>query len=224
MDSIERHEQDRRTNLFELMDAEDTPGILSVRASLLSEAGAVSGIFDGQVLLGQPLALVQSGDGLLRGGNQVLVILLVTIFGDLVKLLVELLELGSFGHGFPKHEEGRLVGLVAFAEEKFKTVIDKGKVEEQTIAGQTVASVTDNLDTTLGVVAVKAGEDFVVGKDILLFDSSALGSPVPDELILVFVVADGDRVVNVVADALGCLPEGTLLVLCLIFQLLLLLL
>lgn len=52
---------------------------------------------DGQLFAHQPLVRMQRRDGLLGGGNEVLVVLLVAI-DDLVELLVELLELRRLGH------------------------------------------------------------------------------------------------------------------------------
>jgi hypothetical protein len=61
--------------------------------------------------------------------------------------------LGGFGHDVAQHEEGRLVGRVAFVEEEFEAVVNQGEVEEEAIARQAVAPVADNLDAALGVVA-----------------------------------------------------------------------
>ena len=194
--------------LLELVDTEDAPGILTVRTGLLSEASAVASVLDGQVLVLQPLSLVESGQRLLRGCDQVLVGLLRTVLGDLVQLLVKLLELGGLGHGVAVHEEGGHVGLVALVEEELETIVDESKVEEETVAGQAVASVSGDLDTTLGVVAVQTGENFVVGQAVLLCDVNTLRGPVANQLVVVLVVADRDRVVDVVANRLCLLQQS----------------
>lgn len=206
------------------MNTEDSPGVLSVRTGFLPEASAVSGVLDGQIRVLQPLSLMEGRDGLLRGSDEILVRLGLSIIGDLVQLLVKLLELRCLGHGFPQHEEGRLVGLVAFAEQELQAVVDKSEVEEETVASQAVASVADNLDSTLRVVAVYAGEDFVMRHAVLLLNRDSLGHPVSDESVVVLVVADRYRLVDVVANRLGLLQESIVLLTSRVFQLLLLIL
>lgn len=202
-----------RAYLLKLMDTEDTPSILAVRAGLLSEASAVTSVLDGKIFLLEPLALVESGEGLLGGCDQVLVRLLLTIVGDLVQLLIELLELSSLGHSLTQHEERRLVGLVALAEQKLETIVDEGQVEEKAVASQAVASVADDLDTTLRVVSVQTSQDFVVRKAVLLADLDTLRGPCADQLVLVFIVADGDGLVDVVANRLCLLEQSNVLLL-----------
>ena len=186
--------------LLELVDTEDAPGILAVRTGLLSEASAVTSVLDGQVLVLQPLSLMESGQRLLRGCNQVLVGLLRTVLSDLVQLLVKLLELGSLCHGVAVHEEGGHVGLVALVEEELEAVVDESEVEEETVASQAVASVAGDLDTALGVITVQTGEDFVVGKAVLLCDFNTLRGPVANQLVVVLVVADRNGIMDVVAN------------------------
>ena len=53
---------------------EDAKGVPAVAASLLSEAGGVAHILEGQVLLLKPLVAVHGTQRLLTGGNQVLVL------------------------------------------------------------------------------------------------------------------------------------------------------
>lgn len=64
------------------MDSKDTSGITAVRAHFLTKAGGEASILDRQVLWPQPLVPVQSCNGLLRGGNQVLLII-----GAVIRLL-----------------------------------------------------------------------------------------------------------------------------------------
>lgn len=178
--------------LLELVDTEDTPCILTVRTGLLSEASAVSSVLDGQIFVLQPLGFVESRQRLLRGCDQVLVGLLRTVLSDLVQLLVKLLKLGGLCHGVAVHEEGGHVGLVALVEEELEAVVDERKVEEETVASQAVASVASDLDTTLRVIAVQTGKDFVVGQAVLLCDLDTLRGPIADQLVVVLVVADRD--------------------------------
>jgi len=117
------------------------------------------------------LVAVHARDGLLRGGNEVAVVLLVAIVGrdlcvseadlcwwkrvrntqhcvpwtHLVKGLVELLELGGLGHDLLAHHEGSLDLLVLLLAEEVKTVVDKGLVEVDTVVGEEVATVAVDL-------------------------------------------------------------------------------
>jgi hypothetical protein len=73
--------------------------------------------------------------------------------------------------------------------------------------------VANNLDTAVGVVSIKTEQDLVVGEHpFLLLDGDALGGPGLLDLVVVLVGADGDGVVDVVADGLELLlQEGVLL-------------
>jgi len=64
------------------MNPEDSSGVSTVRSDLLPEARRQSGVFDGQGRLGDPLVAVESGDRLLRGRDQVLL-----VHGLVVRLL-----------------------------------------------------------------------------------------------------------------------------------------
>lgn len=69
---------------------------------------------------------------------------------------------------------------------------------------------TNNLGTTLRVVAIEARENLVVGEAVLLL-GLGLG-PCALDLVVVFGVAAGDGVVDIVADGLDlCLEGGVLL-------------
>ena len=50
----------------------------------------------------------------------------------------------------------RLVGCVSFVPEKFKTIVHKGEVEEQTVASKAVTPMPNNLDPPFGVIAIDA--------------------------------------------------------------------
>lgn len=176
---------------------------------------------DGQVLLLQPLAVVQGRQGLLRGGNEVLVRGLVITLSDLVQFLVELLKLCGLRHQILEHKLRGLVGLVAPVEEELKAVVDQSQIEEKTVSGQAITTVTDNLDTALRIVTVQASQDFVVGETTGSFHGNILGGPCSDDLIVILypgtlqvsmmelvvlvgiaylVVAHGDRLVDVIAN------------------------
>lgn len=100
---------------------------------------------------------MQSADGLLGGGDEVLVCLgLVLALSDLVQLLIEVGQLRRLGHLVAEHEEGWLVGRVALVEEELEAVVDQREVEEETVAGQAITPVSNNLHAALGVVAVQS--------------------------------------------------------------------
>lgn len=69
------------------MDPEDSAGVPAVGTHFLPEAGGEAGVADGQVLWLEPLVPQEGGDGLLRGGNQVLL-----IDGVVVRLLAALAD------------------------------------------------------------------------------------------------------------------------------------
>lgn len=61
------------------MDAEDAAGIAPVRTHFLAEASRDSGVAFGQLRLFHPLVAMESGDRLLRSGDQVLFIHLLVL-------------------------------------------------------------------------------------------------------------------------------------------------
>lgn len=205
---------DKLLDLLELVDTEDTPGILSVGTGLTTVTGGESSVRDGEVLLLEPLVGVESGNRLLRGGDKVLVVGGVTV-NYLVKLLVELLKLGSLGHHVLEHELGGLERNVSLAGEELETVVDQGLVEEDSPLLEEVTTVTDNLNSTLGLVTVKASENIVVGENVALLNGNTLGGPGTEQLVVVLVVADGNSVVDKVSDGsellvhLGLLSIGS---------------
>lgn len=73
-----QHEAD----LLELVHPEDPAGVAAVGAHFLPEAGGEAGVADGQLLRLEPLVPQEGGDGLLRGGDQVLL-----VDGAVVRLL-----------------------------------------------------------------------------------------------------------------------------------------
>ena len=189
------------TNLFKLVDTEDAPGIFSVRSSLLPVACAVTGIpisfvskensisdkralLDGQVLILEPLAIVQGGQWLLGGSNEVLISRLILALSNLIQLFVELLELRSLRHKILEHELRGLVRCVALVEEELQTIVDQSQVEEKTVAGQAVSTVANNLNTTLWVISIETSQHFVVGEAAWLLHLGALGGPCLDQLVV----------------------------------------
>jgi len=75
------------------VDPEDAAGVSAVGAHFLPEAGGEASVADGQVLGLQPLVPQEGGDGLLRGGDEVLL-----VHGVVVRLLAALTDdLGGGG-------------------------------------------------------------------------------------------------------------------------------
>lgn len=99
---------------------------------------------------------------LLRGRNQILVRLLLTVIGDFVEFLVKLLQLRGLGHVVSEHEMRWLIWLVAPLPQEFQAIVDQGKVEEQPVAGQAIPAMPYDLDASFGIVTVKASQDFVM--------------------------------------------------------------
>ena len=59
----------------------------------------------------------------------------------------------------------------------------------------------NELDSSIGVVHLRARHDLMVGEAVLLLDRVALRGPFLSHLVEVFVVVDGDGVVDIVADS-----------------------
>lgn len=194
-------------DLFELVHTEDTPSVLPVRACLTPITCREPGITNRQVLLHHPFVCMQGTDRLLGGCNQVLVVLLVTIH-DLVQFLIKLLQLRRLRHHILQHELWCLQGDIFPLGEELEAVVDEGLVQEDAPTLQEVATMPNHLDTALGLVAVEAGEHVVVGETIAFLDDHALGRPRADQLVVVFVVANGNSVVNDVADGAELCVEG----------------
>lgn len=182
------------------MDPEDAPGIFAVRASFFAVTGAVTSVplhhsavhlaldgdtdvLDRQVLVLQPFTVMQCGQGLFGGRDEVFVRFLVAILGDLVQFFVELLQLGRFGHVIPEHEVRRLVWFVTLAPEELKAVVDQSQVQEEAISGKAVATMADNLHRSLGVIAVESGQHLMMREAVSFLDFAAFGRPFSDESV-----------------------------------------
>lgn len=129
------------------------------------------------------------------------------------------------------HEERGLVGGVALGMQILQAIVDQGLIQKHTRAGKTVASVTDELNSSLAIIRAQSVCDLVVAECLVcLFLQAGLGLPLSHKLVVVLVVGDGHRVVDVVADGLGLCVEldellgrGILQLLLLLGELLLLL-
>ena len=116
------------------MDTINAPGIATMGASFASIAGTISSIptkrkdiksigecyrqslggniLDGEIFRSEQFISMEGRDRLLRGSDQILVVLGISVY-DFVQFLVKLLELSSFGHVILEHELGRLQGGIA---------------------------------------------------------------------------------------------------------------
>lgn len=115
-------------------------------------------------------------DGLLRRGDEILVVLRVSVH-DLVQLLIEIIQLSSLGHVVLEHELRRLESSVSLVGKEFETVVYQRLVEEDTPLAKEISTVANDLDTSVGVISVKSEEDLVVGQDWSLLYGNALGGP-----------------------------------------------
>lgn len=64
----------RTADLLKLVHPEDAPGVPAVGAHFLPEAGGEAGVADGKLLGFEPLVSQEGCDGLLRRGDQVLLV------------------------------------------------------------------------------------------------------------------------------------------------------
>lgn len=62
----------------------------------------------------------------------------------LIKLLVELIELGRFAHHIFTHEEWRLYLLIAASSEEIKPVVDHSLIQVDTIVCEEKSTVASN--------------------------------------------------------------------------------
>lgn len=95
-----------------------------------------------------------------------------------------------------------LIGLISLVKQELKSVVDERKIKEQSIARQTVSSMSYDLDSSLWVVAIKPVEHFMVGETVSLLDLDVWRCPGAEDGVVVLVLVDGDGVVDVVSDRL----------------------
>jgi hypothetical protein len=126
-------------NLLKLMHAENAQCVSAVATGLLAEASGDTCVPDGQLVCVHPLAAVQGGERLLRGGDQILIF---TLTSDLVQLLVELLELGNLGHDALRHKEGCVHGLVVAVGEEGHGILLQGHLQQHTAAFEVESAVS----------------------------------------------------------------------------------
>lgn len=192
-------------DLLKLVHTENAPGVLAVRAGLLAEARRVAGVADRQLLRGlvEPLVRVERRDGLLRRGNEVLVVLVAR---DLVQFLVKVLELRRLGHMLLAHHERRHDLFVRLLAEEVEAVVDQRLVQVYTVARQVETTVPGNLRATVRVEELETVHHFVVRQDvILLLDLRvrAVGVPRLDDEVVVLRLRHRHLVADEVTDRTG---------------------
>lgn len=199
-------------HLFELMHTVETPRISSVRASFFPEACRVTSklhrLFE--ILLGHPLVGEHGGKWLLRSRNEVLVLDIFSLH-HLVQLLIELLQLCSLGHVVGLHKERGLDGIVVAVRKEMQAIVDEGLVEQDPPLAEEVATMTDQLHASVWIVDFSALHDFVVGKAVFLLDGVSFGSPLLGDLVEIFIIVDGDGVMDIVANGLAAFVAEFLL-------------
>lgn len=119
---------------------------------------------------------MEGRDGLLRRGDEILVVLRVSVH-DLVQLLIEIVQLSCLGHVVLEHELRCLESSVSLLGEEFETVVYQRLVEEDAPLAEEISTVTNDLDTSVRVISVKSKEDLVMRQDRSLLYGNALGGP-----------------------------------------------
>ena len=135
-------------DLLELMDAEDTPNVTTVGASLLTEAGGDTSVSERQVSRLNPLLHVQSRDGLLGSCDQIERLVVIGSL-NLVQVFREVRKLASLLHNGFLHEERRLDLSVLGLAQHGHTVADQGLVELHAKTFEVVAAMASDARSTL---------------------------------------------------------------------------
>ena len=113
-------------HLIELVLADEAPDVLTVGAGLGAEAGRVSGIFEGQVVLLQDFVPVDVGHRHLRGGHQKIIPIL-----QLEEVFLELGKLAGALHGGPVgHERRQNLQIPVFAGVEVQHKVDQGPLQQ----------------------------------------------------------------------------------------------
>lgn len=100
----------------------------------------------------------------------------------LVEGLVELGKLSDLSHNVLAHHVGRLDELVLLLAEERETVSNESLVEGKTGTSEVVSAVTDNVGSTLGIVAADHVKQVAVNAQAF---SSLLVSPsLDDDVVL----------------------------------------
>lgn len=177
------------------MDAEDTPDVTTMGASLLTEAGGDTSVSERQVGGLNPLLHVHGRDRLLRSCDQIKGLVVIGSL-NLVQVFREVGKLASLLHDRLLHEERRLdLGVLGLTQHGH-TVADEGLVELHAKTLEVVAAMASDTRSTLHFEHAEAVHDFVVTKftqSATIGNNIAFGfSPGAHDLVVVLVVRDGD--------------------------------
>lgn len=119
---------DELFDLLKLMDSEDAPDVFAVGACFLSEAGRDACVVLRQIMGLDPLLKVHCRDGLLRGSDEV-VWLIIALSLDLIEVLREVRQLaGRFHHGL-LDKERRLYWRVSLLHKFLDSEVNQSLVQ-----------------------------------------------------------------------------------------------
>mmetsp|Transcript_14824 Transcript_14824/g.64165 ORF Transcript_14824/g.64165 Transcript_14824/m.64165 type:complete len:434 (-) Transcript_14824:246-1547(-) len=191
---------DKLLNLLELVHTEDTQGVATVRSSLLAKACGVAREANGQLLGLDPSLTEERAARLLRGGDEVLVLLVITLT-HLVQLLIEIRQLRTLRHAILTHEERGAERGVSASGEEGERVVDERLVEEHAGACEEVAAASCDVGAVLGVGDVEHDDEVhVVGQ--LFLHALGVQTEGADDRVVLLVLTNDDRVVHDVSDSL----------------------
>jgi hypothetical protein len=146
---------------------------------------------------------VHGRDRLFGGGNQIAVSAFLTFLfflslGNSVQVLFEIGQLTSLLHNFLFHKEWRLNQIIALVAQELDSVIDKGGIQQNSIAPQEISSMSSYLLTSFWVIPTDALQNLVVIEASSLVSDFNVGNLPPSSLyfVEVFVIVDGDRLVH----------------------------
>lgn len=194
-------------DFLELMDSENTPVVLSMSTGFFSEACGDTSVLDWEVGLFDPFAPVHGGDWLFRSSNQISITAVFSLglfFSTLnfVKVLFEIAQLTSFLHDFLLHKIWWLNQIVSLFHQEIHSEVDQGVVEKNTITLQEISSVTSNFLSSFGIITADRFQNFVMVEASSLVGNFNVRdlSPCSDNLVIIFVVVDWNRVVDDVTN------------------------
>ena len=188
-------------NLFELVDAEDTPDVSAVGAGLLTEAGGDAGVAFGEIGRFDPFLHVHGRDWLFGSGDQVEGLVIVAL--DFVQVFSEVRQLASVLHNALLHEVRWLHLSVISLIQLGKTVVDKRLIEHDSQAFQVVATVTSDARATFHLDDAQALHDLMVSqlsKLTAISDNRARCTPCTHDRVVGFVLRNDDIAGDDISD------------------------
>ena len=183
------------------MNSEDTPGILAMGSSFFSEAWWATSVLDWEIELFDPLPTMHGWDGLFWSSDQI-VVFVFSVAWNLIKLVIEIAELACFGHDFFFHEERRLNEIIASLIQEIDSVVYQSIVEKNSHSLKEVSSVANDFLSSFGIITSQSLQNFMMVEASSLISNFNVRffSPSPNDLILVFIVADGNWIMDNISD------------------------